>query len=171
MERWRDIKGYGGRYQVSDAGRVRSMPKHNRLTVKILKPFINKKGYAHIVLDNKGHLVHRLVLSAFVCESDTKKEVNHIDGIKDNNILENLEWCTKSENTLHAYTNKLMLQPKGEAHPVSKLTELDIRNIFRLKELGLSNAEIGRRYSTPRSNIRSIINRETWSHVNIEGVH
>ncbi len=101
-EIWRDIQGYEGLYQVSNFGRVKSL-KTNR----ILKGSQINSGYLEVVLcKNKIHkhlLVHRLVAQAFIENSNNKKEVNHIDGDKQNNNVINLEWVTRSENELHSY--------------------------------------------------------------------
>lgn len=117
MEMWKDIKGYEGLYQVSNLGRVKSLPKRKGkgkgyLTKEIiLKPKIDKYGYEAVCLrrDNANHhaTVHRLVATMF-CENPMLKEtVNHIDGNKLNNNFNNLEWCTSRENTRHAFKNNL----------------------------------------------------------------
>lgn len=112
-EIWRDIKGYEGRYQVSNHGRVRSVEMHTRNSVA---SFIRKGKMISIKKDNNGypivtfcvndktsrHRVHRLVADAFIPNPDNKKEVNHIDGDKSNNIVTNLEWNTYAENIIHA---------------------------------------------------------------------
>lgn len=104
-EIWKDIAGFAGKYQVSNLGQVRSFAKGSN--AKILKHFYDRSGYHRVGLSicrNKVRwvLVHRLVIIAFVGER-TGMQVNHIDGNKDNNSLQNLEWCTQSENMKHAY--------------------------------------------------------------------
>lgn len=99
---WKDIKGYEGYYQVSDEGEVRRILKDGRT-----KPVKGKKGlYATVTLskDNqpKGFAVHRLVAEHFLERPEGKTEVNHIDGDKWNNRVENLEWVTSWENRVHA---------------------------------------------------------------------
>lgn len=100
-EIWKTIKGYEGIYEVSNKGRVR-----NRFN-KILKGNISKDGYVHMRLYKNGalneYLLHRLVLKTFSLEDDKRPYVNHIDGNKQNNNLENLEWVNRSENMKHAY--------------------------------------------------------------------
>lgn len=101
-EIWKDITSYEGLYQVSNLGRVKSI-KH---AIKIRK-LVENKGYLYVVLYKnnigKTFAAHRLVASEFILNTENKPEVNHIDGKRDNNLLNNLEWVTRSENTLHSF--------------------------------------------------------------------
>jgi len=110
MEEWKDIPGYEGLYQTSNLGKVKSL-KRPRVKEKLLKGEIDQDGYIRITLSKNGktkkYKAHRLVMMAFNNTTDSSLQINHIDGNKKNNKLENLEWCTASYNTIHSYINNL----------------------------------------------------------------
>lgn len=112
-EIWKDIKGYEGLYQVSNLGRVKALAKridkgkcHRIFPEKILVPIETNRGYLRIKIckDRKIYKlrIHRLVAEAFIINIENKPEVNHIDGNKKNNNINNLEWVTSKENKDHA---------------------------------------------------------------------
>lgn len=108
-EEWRPVKGYEGLYEVSNMGRVRSLYYGKS---RILKQGVDCHGYMHVCLSKDGTCntkrVHRLVATAFIQNPDNYECVNHKDGNKKNNTVDNLEWCTISYNTKHAYHNGLI---------------------------------------------------------------
>lgn len=108
MEIWKNIPQYEGIYQVSSLGRVKSL-KFNK--EKILKNSLDKKGYVRVNLFKNGEaltfFVHQLVALTFIQNPLFKDQVNHKDGNKLNNCVDNLEWCTNLENIRHAYRTGL----------------------------------------------------------------
>lgn len=122
MEIWKDIEEFKGLYQVSNLGRVRSIDRlitYRTGTKRLTKGTIltigqNKLGYQQVSLSKNDKMysrrVHRLVANAFIKNTKNYKEVNHIDGNKKNNKVENLEWCNRSQNMQHAV--RLGLKPK-----------------------------------------------------------
>lgn len=132
QEIWKDVKGYEGLYQVSSLGRVKSLSREVKgrgaskrfIPERILKPNNNGHGYENVILSKNGKIkgkgVHRLVAEAFIPNPNNKKEVNHIDGIKDENYIENLEWVTRKENSRHAHENGFVKISKGANHYKSK---------------------------------------------------
>lgn len=122
MEEWKAVKGYEGFYEVSSLGRVRSLPRRST-SGRVLKQYVSShNGYCYVNLSkhNKSGSarVHCLVMAAFDPVDkkpgfDPEHTINHIDGDKTNNRLENLEWCTQSENQKHAYRTGLELPPSG----------------------------------------------------------
>lgn len=111
MEIWKDINGYVGLYKISNKGIVKSLPKIRYLKDKILvQDFTSCYARVRLFSNGKGKflLVHRLVALNFLENKNNKTQVNHIDGNKRNNNLENLEWTTKSENSRHAWRTGLM---------------------------------------------------------------
>ena len=105
-EIWKPVKGYEGLYEVSNMGSVR-----NSKTGKLKIPQLMKRGYVQVLLwtnhQAKGFTIHRLVAEAFLPNPNNFSDVNHKDGNKQNNSVDNLEWCTRSYNLKHAYKNGL----------------------------------------------------------------
>lgn len=104
VEIWKDIKGYEGRYKVSNLGNVKSLLGKKE---RILKSLNHTEGYYKVILykENiaKNKCIHRLVAEAFIDNPQNKKDINHKDGNKHNNNVSNLEWCTRKENVIHAW--------------------------------------------------------------------
>lgn len=108
-EIWKDVVGYEGKYQASNKGRIRSvtrMIKRKGLVLskgRVLKPIIGPKGYAYVSLGQKSHCtVHRLIAKAFLIADSKRPCVNHKNGIKHDNKVDNLEWVSPKENAQHA---------------------------------------------------------------------
>jgi hypothetical protein len=135
QEIWKDIKNYEGYYQVSNLGRVKSLPKFHKTNnqycsigyyskERILKP--TKKEYARVILNKKAYSVHRLVAEAFIPNPNNYPIINHKDGNKQNNKVNNLEWCTQSHNQKEAYRIGLKKPPMHNLHKTGKLSPSSI---------------------------------------------
>lgn len=177
-EIWKDIDGYEGLYQVSNLGRFRSLPRRTRNRMgyylskeKILKYDSLSAGYQRVnLVDANGKTktfsrAHRLIAKAFVPNPENKPEVNHINGIKNDNRLENLEWVTRQENSQHAHDTGLCNPALGEANGKSKLKAREALQIRALLNRGkLSMTTIGRLYGMSNGCVNRIRRGETWTH-------
>ena len=142
-EIWKSIPSFEGLYEVSNLGRVRSLgknvAKNNHGTMCIAyyptKILSQRYGYGYLCVslntqkNQKGYFVHRLVAQAFIPNPENKPEVNHKNGIKDDNRVENLEWVTAQENTIHAHKTGLC-DYKGVSKPVAQCDEYE--NIIKV---------------------------------------
>lgn len=163
---WKTITEYESLYEVSSLGDIKSLRSG-----KILKKSKQTAGYLKVNLSYNGivkrPLVHRVVAKYFIDNPDNKKTVNHKDGNKLNNNINNLEWSTYSENISHAYKNKLNTPhgQKGSTHGRSKLNESDIFNIRSLLNKGLTHTYIASLFNVSIRTIGLIKSRKTWSHI------
>jgi hypothetical protein len=171
-EEWKDIKGYEGLYQVSNLGRVKSLDRVSNGQPKrgqILKPFKSSFRYLAVEVSRnavtKSVPVHRLVAQAFLPNPDNLPQINHKDGIKENNHVNNLEFCTAKHNSKHAVSSGLRVAAKGERCACSKLKEGEVREIRSLYSRGVPKEEIAKIFKITRENIRFIVNRITWKHI------
>lgn len=156
MEIWKDIIGYEGQYQISSHGRVKSLERTIRcgsygtrvLPEKIMKTKPDKDGYPTIVLykDSKAKtgFVHRLVAKHFISNPNDLPVVNHKDETKDNNCVENLEWCTVQYNT--NYGAGIERRVKKQGHPVAQYT-LDGVLVDTYESLSDAGRTVGRKYN------------------------
>ena len=119
-EIFKDIKGYEGKYMISNLGNVMSMDYQNTKKPKLLTPIKHHMGYLIVHLgQHKIRMIHTLVAEAFIQQPDGKKYVNHIDGNKQHNTVDNLEWVTSKENMNHAIRTGLR-NPHENNHPKGK---------------------------------------------------
>lgn len=174
-EKWKEIKGHRQSYEVSDSGKVRSKdcigPRGGHIKGHVLSQRDNSNGYLRCGMNLTGnykeYLVHRLVADAFIPNPENKPYVNHIDGNKHNNSIDNLEWCTRSENEKHAWRTGLKtdVSTKGERHGMHKLREIDVRYIRENHVRNGGNMETGQLarmfYVNPQT-ITEIVSNRIW---------
>lgn len=180
METYKDIKGFEGLYQISNLGNVKSLSKSHKsgfmgkgITVrpeKIRKLSKDKDGYMCVSLSLNGKVfskkVHRLVAEAFIPNPSKKHEVNHKNLLKNDNRVENLEWCSRSENQKHAYKegalknnfNKEISRANG-LKKAKKVFAYDFKtNEFLWEEYSISEA--CRKYSLDKRSVQRVLKGE-----------
>ncbi len=184
MERWKSIKGFEDRYEVSDNGRVRSKDVTFKMHLgqqtrkgKVLKESKIKGGYKVVELSDgtrrheggKRHssTVHRLVAGAFVDGWFEGATVDHLDFDPANNHFSNLEWVTQKVNNQRKIAAGRGNNLKGSKQPRAKLTEADIPLIFEMREAGMTYEKIGLKFLVSTTKIWQIIKGENWKHVKI----
>lgn len=164
-ETWKDIPGSD--YSVSNMGRVAS---RRRGDWRVLKPVISANlGYPVVALCHKGKstktYVHRLVAEAFLGPPPTPKhEVNHIDGVRSNPRVDNLEWVTRSENGKHCYLvlGRIPTVIRGDAHANSKLAERDVIDIRLARKNGETLSRLAARYGVGITTISAAVRGQNW---------
>lgn len=169
MEEWKDVPGYEGLYQVSNHGRVKSTP---RRTTKggILKTKVDSHGYAEVTLSRenvqRSVRVHRIVAEVFISNTEHKPQVNHKNGDKLDNRVENLEWATASENIQHSYH---VLGNKGSAPWKDKPRRFARRfsddEVREIRASGKSSAQIARESGVSKQTIQKIRHKRIYREV------
>lgn len=153
IEKWASIKNWEGLYEISSYGRVKNIKTNN-----ILKGDANSCGYRRVILYDKNRkqrfFIHRLVAEVFIHNFEDKPQVNHIDGDKTNNRLDNLEWVSQSENEIHAIRNKLKGSWRGEFIVVFEDGKI---------ELWENQRDFARRINTSHTQVRNWLNNGVQS--------
>lgn len=157
-------KEYKG-YKVNSLGII-----YNKRFLKQSKCSLDKDGYKIVGICfnglQKNERLHRIIAKTFIPNPENKPYVNHINGIKTDNRVENLEWVTPKENTQHAIKNKLF-NPFGSNNKRSKLNEIDVLNIRNeTKNIKRYNRKkLSEKYNVSESIIKRIVINETWKHL------
>lgn len=174
-EEWKDIVGYEGLYMISSSGRVLSKERRIRkwdgtrtLKGRIIKPAINLKGYAFVQLHKNGcsemKTVHRLVADAFIPNPEHLPQINHKDENKENNCIENLEWCSASYNVAYGTRTKKVIAALGVpviAYCLFKGTAERYDNYQKAADaIGVSRATVCRHARTGRPTQNGFIIRQ-----------
>lgn len=182
---WRDIPGYGGFYRVSNTGLVKSMPRvvirknGKPLTIKerIIGESVATSGYPAATLSAndmpKSIYVHALVALAFIGKRPAGLFINHKNGVRTDNRIENLEYCTPLENVRHSidvlgnkpFQNFDRTLNRGEKHSGAKLNNEQVREIRRLNASGMTARELSKKYQIEVSHMFRIIRRDVWKHI------
>lgn len=163
-EIWKDVDGYDGLYQVSNFGRVKSF-KHK--TPRILKAKAHTGGYLRVELYGNGQadgrFIHRLVAQTFIPNPENKPTVNHIDGDKTNNRIENLEWATQHENNQHAVKCGL-IKTGGDDYRANATNELvqRIRDEFIAYDAERGISALTKRYNLTIGTVFKIVHGKRY---------
>ncbi len=163
MEHWKPIEGYEGLYEVSDYGRVVSLRRAPKL---VLSQSTSSTRYMRVSLNKNGShktvLVHRLVAKAFISNPFHKPQVNHKDGNRQNNLVENLEWVTSSENIQHAYDFLGKVSP-AKGHAFNR--KLSDGQVMEIRSSDKSCYVLGRMYGLAPSSICAVKNKKTFANI------
>jgi len=148
-------------YLLTDEGDVISL----KGIPKVLVCPIKAKGYRYFTVQGKQVTVHSAIATAFIGPRPQGFEVNHKDGDKLNNRVDNLEYVTSSENTMHAYELGLMKACSGERSGKSRLTEIQVKEIRKMYSQGVRQATLAKLFNYTEPGIWGIINYRTWKYV------
>jgi hypothetical protein len=179
METWKSIEGFEGLYEVSDLGRVRSLDRMHPRQYPIKGCIIsqrmgggrNHNKYPTITITRVNpkirtdKLVHRLVAMAFIPNPENKPEVNHKDGDKTNNKVNNLEWSTRKENVRHSSENGLLMTNGAHFNAILNLEQ--VKEIKIKLANGFKRSALAKEYNIGYATISLIGTGKQWKHVTI----
>jgi hypothetical protein len=171
MEKWITIKGFNG-YECSNLGNLRSLNYKRTGKIQILKPAISKDGYLKTMLKNNDGkyctiAVHRVILNSYIAKPSNQYEVNHINGIKTDNSINNLEWLTHSQNCKHSFDIGLQKPKKGALNGMAKLTQKDVNYLREKKNSGgrfWGRNEYAKQFNISPKHLQKLVNtKENWN--------
>jgi hypothetical protein len=169
---WKDLPESNGTVFVSNDGVIKTERVFRKsIRTKVLKQSIDKKGYCRVGVWIDGKLktlkAHRIVATAFIPNPENKPQINHKNGIKTDNRVENLEWVTNKENIQHAFGTGLKVATKvfGEQHGHTKTTNEQILEIVKKVKSGVMLKDVAVEYGLSRSTVTDIMKGNVWSHI------
>ena len=168
IEQWKAVAGLEASHAVSSLGRIRSLPRMSRRATRkrmvygcILSLWKNGKGYVFVALRPMPRAaVHRIVAEAFIPNPNALPVVNHINGIRDDNRVSNLEWCTRSHNSWHS--RNVLGSCIGERHFAARLSRDLVDELKALRSYGATYTNLGKAYGVTPQCVRSAITGRTW---------
>jgi hypothetical protein len=178
MEEWKIIPNYP-LYQASTLGNIKTFNWKNKGVERVMKPALDGSGYLRTMLkDESGRFctvkVHRIIGQTFIPNPLSKPQINHLNCMKTDNRVINLEWATPSENQIHAYKEKRR-NISGENNPSTNLTDrqvLDIRSKYTYNRKGgkgvdgiVTKAMLAKEYGVNIWVIKTIVIGKTWKHL------
>lgn len=177
MKQWRKIPNYSN-YEASTDGEIKTFNWKNSGIERVMKPAFDNSGYLRTMLKNDNGKydtikVHRIIAQTFIPNPENKQQINHKNGVKHDNRVENLEWATHSENIKHSYATGLK-SVQGELNPAAILNEkqvLEIRSKYTYGRKGgrtktaVTKRMLAEEYRVGVHVIKNIVTNKTWKHL------